>query len=167
LLSSTHQLLDDLFNRQMGQVLARIIIGGTRGIYQSLTMCRWPCVWLVRFKLAHTAITIASTIIGQGITTRRTLIEAVAHGHGVHRTVAQITVCHEDIYDGLPLFPRIGRGQHKSAMTDDPEIDVIELDDMGDEGQRIVAAGSEIAGTFPQGLTRDELAAWMRDRFGA
>jgi hypothetical protein len=35
------------------------------------------------------------------------------------------------------------------------------------EQKRIVDAGSmEPATTFPSGLTRDELSAWMKERFG-
>lgn len=51
-------------------------------------------------------------------------------------------------------------------MTDKPII--IEYADMGDEGQRIVDAGDQdqIAGTFPQGMTREQLSAWMDERFG-
>ncbi len=52
--------------------------------------------------------------------------------------------------------------------TPDEMIDALEIElaDMGEEGQRIVAAGNEIAGVFPSGLTRDELSAWMKKTFG-
>jgi hypothetical protein len=43
---------------------------------------------------------------------------------------------------------------------------VVEYADMTDEQKRIVDAGNEIAGTFPTGLTREELIAWMKERFG-
>ena len=42
----------------------------------------------------------------------------------------------------------------------------IEYDQMGEEGQRIIDAGDQIAGKFPTGLTREQLAAWMKERFG-
>jgi hypothetical protein len=45
---------------------------------------------------------------------------------------------------------------------------VIEYTDMTDEQKRIVDAGNEpIAGTFPTGLTRDEMLAWITQRFSA
>lgn len=37
----------------------------------------------------------------------------------------------------------------------------IEYDDMTDEQKRIVDAGEHIAGTFPQGLSDEELSAWI------
>lgn len=43
---------------------------------------------------------------------------------------------------------------------------VVELADMGLIAQRIVEAGNHIAGTFPSGLSRDELMAWMKIEFG-
>jgi hypothetical protein len=43
--------------------------------------------------------------------------------------------------------------------------DVIELTDMTDEQQRIVAAGQTIAGRFPQGQTKEALSAWIMDEF--
>jgi hypothetical protein len=38
-------------------------------------------------------------------------------------------------------------------------------DDLTDEQQRIVDAGNEIAGQFPEELRKDELSAWIKDRF--
>lgn len=49
-------------------------------------------------------------------------------------------------------------------MTDEPII--IDYADMTDEQKRIVDAGDQIAGTFPQGMTREQLSAWMDERFG-
>lgn len=42
----------------------------------------------------------------------------------------------------------------------------VTYDQMTDEQKRIADAGNEIAGTFPQGLTKDEFIAWMMQRFG-
>jgi hypothetical protein len=43
----------------------------------------------------------------------------------------------------------------------------IEYEDMAPSAQKIVDAGNmEPAGVFPTGLTREELAAWMKERFG-
>jgi hypothetical protein len=36
---------------------------------------------------------------------------------------------------------------------------------MTDEQKRIVDAGDEIAGQFPDGLTKEQLSAWIRERF--
>jgi hypothetical protein len=44
-------------------------------------------------------------------------------------------------------------------VTDDP----LEYSDMTDEQKRIVDAG-EIAGAFPGNMTKEELAAWIRER---
>ena len=45
---------------------------------------------------------------------------------------------------------------------------VVEYEDMTEEQQRIVDAGNAPpAGRFPTGLSRDELIAWMKTRFGA
>jgi hypothetical protein len=53
-----------------------------------------------------------------------------------------------------------------ATMTeDDLEPEVVELDDMTDEQKRIIESGQTIGGTFPHGLTRDELSAWMDQRF--
>lgn len=49
-------------------------------------------------------------------------------------------------------------------MVDEPII--IDYEDMTDEQKRIVDAGETIAGTFPQGMTREELSEWIRKRFG-
>lgn len=43
---------------------------------------------------------------------------------------------------------------------------IVNYEDMSEEGQRIVDAGNTIAGTFPTGLSREELAAWIEKRFG-
>lgn len=42
---------------------------------------------------------------------------------------------------------------------------VVEYEMMGEEGQRIVDAGETIAGSFPQGMTRDELSVWLDEKF--
>ena len=44
---------------------------------------------------------------------------------------------------------------------------IIEYDDMTDEQKRIVDAGDEIAGTFPSNLSREELSAWIEQRFAS
>lgn len=45
---------------------------------------------------------------------------------------------------------------------------VVNYEDMSEEGQRIVDASNEPpAGTFPTGLSREELAAWMKERFAS
>jgi hypothetical protein len=41
----------------------------------------------------------------------------------------------------------------------------VEYADMTDEQKRIVDAGDEIAGQFPEGLTKAELSAWIKQRF--
>jgi hypothetical protein len=64
------------------------------------------------------------------------------------------------------------RGEHRMDEDDQPipapvpAEQVIELADMTDEQKRIVEAGETIAGSFPQGLTREQLSAWMDARFG-
>ena len=45
------------------------------------------------------------------------------------------------------------------------EEQVVELEDMTDEQKRIVAAGESIAGSIPQGLSRDQLSAWFDTQF--
>lgn len=37
----------------------------------------------------------------------------------------------------------------------------VEYDDMTDEQKRIVDAGQQIAGAFPQGLSREDLTLWI------
>jgi len=51
--------------------------------------------------------------------------------------------------------------QRDDIMPDEP----IDYADMTPEQQRIVDAGQTIAGSFPSGLSRDELSAWIRKRF--
>jgi hypothetical protein len=51
--------------------------------------------------------------------------------------------------------------QRSDIMPDEP----IDYADMMPEQQRIVDAGRRIAGSFPPGLSRDELSAWIRERF--
>jgi len=46
-----------------------------------------------------------------------------------------------------------------------PNEQVVELADMTDEQKRIVAAGDNIAGSIPQGLSRDQLSAWFDAQF--
>ena len=41
----------------------------------------------------------------------------------------------------------------------------VEYEDMSNEQKRIVEAGENIAGAFPQGFSRDELSAWFDVRF--
>jgi hypothetical protein len=40
----------------------------------------------------------------------------------------------------------------------------IGYDAMTDEQKRIVDAGDEIAGQFPEGLTKEELSVWIKNR---
>jgi hypothetical protein len=42
---------------------------------------------------------------------------------------------------------------------------IVEYEDMADEGRRIVDAGDQIGGTFPSGLTNEELGAWIDRQF--
>jgi len=51
--------------------------------------------------------------------------------------------------------------QRSDIMPDEP----MDYADMTDEQKRIVDAGQTIAGSFPSGLSRDELSAWIRERF--
>jgi hypothetical protein len=41
----------------------------------------------------------------------------------------------------------------------------VDYADMTDEQKRIVDAGDEIAGQFPDGLTKEQLSARIRERF--
>lgn len=43
--------------------------------------------------------------------------------------------------------------------------EIIEYEDMSDEAQRIVDAGQTYGGTIPQGLTFEELVAWLKATF--
>jgi hypothetical protein len=61
------------------------------------------------------------------------------------------------------------------TVTDDEELSdfirgrhrIVTYDDMAPPAQKIVDAGNmEPSGVFPDGLTRDELIAWMKERFG-
>jgi hypothetical protein len=54
------------------------------------------------------------------------------------------------------------RGYWMAGMLEWPTV---EYADMTDAQKRIVDAGDAIAGQFPEGLTRDELSAWIRERF--
>jgi len=57
----------------------------------------------------------------------------------------------------------------KTRIDEDQPIpaaqQVIEWEDMTDEQKRIVEAGQTIAGTFPQGLSKADLSAWIMQRF--
>ena len=53
--------------------------------------------------------------------------------------------------------------QRSDIMPDEP----IDYADMTPEEQRIVDAGQTIAGQFPAGLSKTELAAWVREHFGS
>jgi hypothetical protein len=51
--------------------------------------------------------------------------------------------------------------------TPDDELDAFlfgEYDDLTEEQQRIVDAGNEIAGQFPEGLSKEELSACIKER---
>jgi hypothetical protein len=57
-----------------------------------------------------------------------------------------------------------------TAETSDEELNRflfgdIKYEDMTDEQKRIVEAGENIAGAFPQGLSPDDLSAWFDARF--
>ena len=41
----------------------------------------------------------------------------------------------------------------------------IKLEDMTPEQRRIIEAGQTIAGSFPVGLSKEELSKWIQDRF--
>jgi hypothetical protein len=64
------------------------------------------------------------------------------------------------------------RGPHADTELDAIERwnsrGTIECADMTDAQQRIVDSGNmPPAGVFPSGLTREELIAWMKQRFGS
>jgi hypothetical protein len=42
---------------------------------------------------------------------------------------------------------------------------MIDYADMTEEQQRIVDAGAEIIGQFPEGTTKEDIAAWIKARF--
>lgn len=46
-------------------------------------------------------------------------------------------------------------------MTSEPDPIVIEYEDMTPEQKRIIDGGQVVAGSFPRGLSKAELSAWI------
>ena len=79
---------------------------------------------------------------------RQAMIESLQRLHqGIHATL--VAKHGEEMVDLMGKLPEV------------------QYDDMRPEGQRIVDAGFTIAGTFPRGLSRADLEAWIMQRFVA
>jgi hypothetical protein len=55
--------------------------------------------------------------------------------------------------------------EDQQPLPQSTEEVIIEFDDMTDEQKRIVEAGQTIAGSFPQGQSKEALSAWIMERF--
>jgi hypothetical protein len=67
----------------------------------------------------------------------------------------------------IEMVRQAGRSIRGYWMGEMLEWGTVEYEDMSDEQKRIVDAGDEIVGQFPEGLTKEQLAAWIRERFAA
>jgi hypothetical protein len=80
-----------------------------------------------------------------------------------------VTTLHEALRHGTTIVG-FNMGDDRKINEDDQPLDptedvVIEFDDMTDEQQRIIEAGQTVAGSFPQGMSKQELSAWIMQRF--
>ncbi len=62
-------------------------------------------------------------------------------------------------------FPADNPWSTEQALAFVPPSPPVELADMTDQQQEMVAAGQIVAGVFPQGLSRQELGAWIMAQF--
>jgi hypothetical protein len=65
----------------------------------------------------------------------------------------------------IEMVRQAGRSMRGYWMGETLGWGTIEYENMTDEQKRIVDAGNELAGQFPEGLTKEQLSAWIRDPF--
>ena len=65
----------------------------------------------------------------------------------------------------IEMMRQAGRSIRGCWMCEMLGWGTVEHEDMTPEQQRIVDAGDEVAGQFPEGLTKEQLSAWIREWF--